>query len=141
MKYYNLGHNINILGRLFVKRLNEKITRTGITVSQWSIIDCFQHFDELTQTGICEQLSIEAPAVSKTINDMESSGWLTRMVNENDKRERKVTLTDKATKSLPTWTSLSYELQQQALDGISTEDIETVDRVINQMINNLKNID
>jgi MarR family transcriptional regulator, transcriptional regulator for hemolysin len=137
MKPYHFGHRINILGRVLVKRFQEKISKTGITSCQWSVIARLLHYGELTQTEICEQLSIEAPAISKTICNMETSGWVMRVVDENDKRGKKVVLTEKAKEHLPTWLRLIDDLEIQALKGIACEDVVTFNNVLERMLENL----
>lgn len=138
MKPYHLGHRINILGRILSKRLHEEICRTGITSSQWPVIARLIYCNELTQTDICDQLSIEAPAISKTICNMEADGWVTRSIDNKDKREKKVTLTDKARACLPIWLQTVIDLETQELKGISNEDFMIFNRVLEQIIQNSK---
>ena len=138
MKLYHFGHGVNILGRVISKRLQEKIAHTGITSSQWPVIARLLRDNELTQTEICEQLSIEAPAISKTLYNMEAAGWVIRVVDANDKREKKVALTDKAREYLPVWLQLIHDLEMQALNGIAEEDAAVFSRVLGQMLENLK---
>jgi len=135
----SFGQRITILGRLFAKRLNEEILTTGLTGSQWSVITCLMLHDAVTQAAICDHLSIEAPTISKTLASMENQGWITRVVDENDKREKKVGLTNKAKDHLSIWTHVASNINQEALAGIASEDIAAVDRVLNQVLTNLKN--
>lgn len=135
----SVGQRINILGRLFAKKLNDQILNTGLTGSQWSVITRLLQHGELTQATLCEQLSIEPPTISKTLYSMEKAGWINRIVDENDKREKKSILTDKAKAHLPNWLAVASDLNTQAIKGISTEDIAVFDRVLNQISENLKN--
>lgn len=131
------GHRINILGRLLSKRLNEMIAHTGLTNSQWPIIVRLLLHMELTQAELCEQLSIEASTVSKTLQRMEQMGWILRQ-DGVDKREKKVRLTEKASRFLPVWFEETYALENMVLKGIPTEDITVFDRVLDQMIENIR---
>jgi MarR family transcriptional regulator, transcriptional regulator for hemolysin len=131
------GHRINILGRLLSKRLNEMIAHTGLTNSQWPIIVRLLLHAELTQAELCEQLSIEASTVSKTLQRMEQMGWIQRQ-DGTDKREKKVRITEKASQYLPAWFDETYALEKMALKGIPAEDITVFDRVLDQMIVNIR---
>ncbi|MDR3588323.1 MAG: MarR family transcriptional regulator [Negativicutes bacterium] len=133
----SFGQRITILGRLFAKRLNEQILATGLTGSQWSVVSCLLRQGSLTQAAICEQLSIEAPTISKTLLAMESAGWITRFADKNDRREKKVVLTDKAREQTAVWTNMAGSVNQEALAGISGEDIAALDRVLAQLLHNL----
>jgi MarR family transcriptional regulator, transcriptional regulator for hemolysin len=132
------GHRINILGRLLSKTLNEMIAHTGLTNSQWPIIVRLLLHVELTQAELCEQLSIEASTVSKTLQRMEQMGWILRQ-DGVDKREKKVRLTEKANRYLSIWFEETYALENMVLKGIPTEDITVFDRVLDQMIENIRN--
>lgn len=139
MQPYHFGHRINILGRMLSKKLQKRISNTGITSSQWPIIARFLYCNELTQREICEQLSIEAPAISKTLYNMEAAGWVKRVVDANgDKREKKVALTDKAREYLPIWLKSISDLETQALNGIADEEFAVFNRVLEQMLGNLE---
>lgn len=135
----SVGQRINIIGRLFAKQLNDQILNTGLTGSQWSVITCLLVHGELTQSALCEQLSIEAPTISKTLYSMEKMGWIKRIADENDKREKKSILTDKAKSHLPIWLEIANDLNKQAISGISIEDVAVFDHVLNQIFKNLKN--
>lgn len=139
MRPYHIGHRINILGRMLSKRLQEKITRAGISSSQWPVIARLLYCEELTQTEICSQLSIEAPAISKTIGNLEAAGWVRRYVDNADKREKKVTLTAKAKATMPTWLELIKEMEEEWLEGISDEDFEVFNSVLEQLLKTQKN--
>lgn len=134
----SVGQRVNILGRLFAKKLNDQILNTGLTGSQWSVITRLLLHGELTQAALCEELSIEAPTISKTLYSMEKAGWITRIVDENDKREKKSILTEKAKTHLPLWLTLVTDLNTQAINGISNEDLAVFDHVLNKMLENLK---
>ena len=135
----SVGQRINILGRLFAKKLNDQILNTGLTGSQWSVVTCLLLHGELTQAALCEQLSIEASSISKTLYSMEKLGWINRIVDQNDKREKKSVLTDKAKAHIPIWLEMVNDLNKQAIHGISSEDIAVFDHVLNQILENLRN--
>ena len=135
----SVGQRINMLGRLFAKQLNDQILNTGLTGSQWSVVTRLLLHGELTQATLCEQLSIEASTISKTLYSMERSGWINRIVDENDKREKKSILTDKAKAHIPIWLELVNDLNTQAINGIPSEDIAVFDHVLNQILENLRN--
>ena len=138
MHYYGFGHRVNILARMFSKRLNEKFMNTGITSSQYPVIIRLYYHGRLTQNEICEQLFIEASTISKTLDNMEKMGWVIRTADEHDKREKRIELTDKAKEQFPNWLKLIEDLQADILCGITSEDIEVFDRVIEQLQENLK---
>lgn len=138
MKYFKFGHRVNILARLYARRLNQKFLGTGITSSQFPVIMRLFEYERLTQNEICEQLFIEPSTISKTLDNMEKMGWIVRVVDQTDKREKRVEFTDKAREQFAFWFSLIDDLQSQILYGIPREDLEVFDRVLEQIEENLK---
>lgn len=131
------GHRVNILGRLVSKKLNKMISYTGLTGSQWPVIVRLLLSEELTQSEICEQLSIEASTASQTLYRMEQMGWVSR-IDGTDKREKKVILTKKAKDHLSLWFQDTNSLEKKLMDEIPLEDIAVFDRVLDKMIDNMR---
>jgi MarR family transcriptional regulator for hemolysin len=136
-KNWLFAKRINILARLFSKRLNEKIAGTGLTSSQWGVVNHLRLHGELTQTEICDQLSIEASTASRTLCYMEAAGWISRIVDGSDKREKKVELTAKATGAIPACLEAARRLQERAVEGIPPEELQVFDRVLAKIADNL----
>lgn len=134
----SIGSRIAILGRLYAKHLNERILVTGITGSQWAIIKCLSQKDGLTQAAVCEMLSVEASTISKTLFSMERAGWIKRVVDDADKREKKVVLTKKAKEQFDLWAGIAGKVNAKALVGVDNDDIACLDRVLDQILNNLR---
>jgi MarR family transcriptional regulator, transcriptional regulator for hemolysin len=129
---------INILARLFSKRLNEKIVSLGLTSSQWGLVNHLRLHGELTQAEICEQLSLEASTVSRALCAMEAAAWIHRIVDGNDRREKKVGLTAKATETIPACLKVARSLQERSIEGILPEDLIVFDRVLEKISANLR---
>jgi len=133
-----IGQRLGTISRLFLKRINEKVLTTGLTGSQLSVIRLLIN-GSLTQREICQDLSIEASTGSTMIHSMENLGWVSRSVDERDKREKKVQLTERSKQYLPVWLEMSKNLHHHALDGISIQDVEIFERVLDKITLNLKN--
>lgn len=132
-----IGHRINVLARMSAKRQNEKFFHTGLTSCQYSVILCLVEHGALIQSKIREQLYIEASTLSRTLDNMENCGWIMRIVDENDKREKRVELTDKARERFPELLQMIDELQKQILNGIPSKELDIFDRVLGQIRGNL----
>jgi len=136
--YFRFGHRINILARLFARKLNDQLAGTGITSSQYPVLVRLEQHKSLTQNELCEQLFIEPSTISKTLDNLEKMGLVMRISGPNDKREKRVELTDKAKQNYPVLLDLILELQNQILAGIPQEDLEVFNRVLEKIEDNLK---
>ncbi|MGY4689649.1 MarR family winged helix-turn-helix transcriptional regulator [Salibacterium sp. K-3] len=95
-----LIHLLNQKARSFSKDLNDHVQQHGLYASQWTILYVLLKQGPMTQTGIWKYLQVEAPTVTRTLSKMEENGWVARQYGR-DRRERIVSLTEKAEADLP----------------------------------------
>ncbi|WP_226528213.1 MarR family winged helix-turn-helix transcriptional regulator [Metabacillus niabensis] len=86
--------------RHMTKEVNEYLHKHGLYSSQWSILYCLKINGPMTQSDIWRYLNVEAPTITRTLVKLEESGWVKRTPG-SDKRERLVSLTEKALNLLP----------------------------------------
>ncbi|MCM3441816.1 MarR family winged helix-turn-helix transcriptional regulator [Metabacillus halosaccharovorans] len=86
--------------RHMTKEVNEYLQKHGLYSSQWSILYCLKSNGPMTQSDIWRYLNVEAPTITRTLVKLEESGWVKRTPGI-DKRERLVSLTEKALDLLP----------------------------------------
>lgn len=131
------GHRVNQLARLFMKRFNEDLVNTGLFSSQWSFILYLYEKGSSTQKELGEYLSIEPPTVTRTLTRLEEAGWVIKEEG-SDRRERKVSLSPHAHEQFSHWNQISDQLEIAALTSIDKDDLEVFNRVLLQMMENLK---
>nr|WP_175637846.1 MarR family transcriptional regulator [Metabacillus schmidteae] len=95
-----LFHMLYQKTRHMTKEVNEYLQKHGLYSSQWSILYCLKSNGPMTQSDIWRYLNVEAPTVTRTLVKLEESGWIIRTTG-SDKRERLVSLTEKALELLP----------------------------------------
>ncbi|MDU2064632.1 MAG: MarR family transcriptional regulator [Sporomusaceae bacterium] len=134
---HSIGIKIAVLGRLLAKRSNEGFTGTGLSASQWSVLKCLRNEEALTQSEIAMRLSLEAPTVSKTVLILEQAGWVQRIADEKDRREKKVIATEQAKKQFPLWQAVASKVAQEALAGFSCEEQLMLESMIDRITVNL----
>lgn len=131
-----LGHKTNQLARSFTKKLNEKISPLGLYASQWGIILYLYEKKQCTQIELSQYLSVEAPTITRTLVRMEEMGLVIREVGK-DKREKNIKLTEKSYEMFPKWYQASHHIEIEAIEDITTEELELFNRVLEKMIQNL----
>jgi|GEM_PF-212435 len=131
------AHKVNQLARLFMKRLNEKITLSGLYSSQWAFILRLHEQGPSTQKELSEYLSIEPSTVTRTLVRMEEAGWIIKEEGM-DRRERKVRLSPTAYEQFLAWQQLSDSLEMTALANIPEADLKVFTNVLQQMMSNLR---
>ena len=78
---------------------------------------------------ISRYLNVEKPTISRTVNRLESSGLIKR-IPTTDKRERKITLTEKGNAVYQKAIEVVEAFEQELIKGISDEEREIALRTI-----------
>jgi MarR family transcriptional regulator, transcriptional regulator for hemolysin len=104
--------------RMLTKEHNETLQKHEIFSSQWSIIYCLKINGPMTQSDIWRYLVVEAPTVTRTLMKLEESGWVRRTPG-SDKRERLVSLTEKAIEQLPMIEKDVRSFEHRMLENLS----------------------
>ncbi|UOQ86411.1 MarR family winged helix-turn-helix transcriptional regulator [Gracilibacillus salinarum] len=117
----HLLHLYNQKLRLFQTELNEQLKPFGLFHSQWTILYTLFQQEEMTQTEIWQYLKVEAPTITRTLVRMEKNGWIHRSIGQ-DKRERLVTLTDKAKSTYPEIMKQIKKTEAQFLQNLSQQE-------------------
>jgi MarR family transcriptional regulator, transcriptional regulator for hemolysin len=86
--------------RHITKEVNEYLQKHELFSAQWTILYCLKTQGPMTQSEIWRYLNVEAPTVTRTLVKLEKGGWVKR-TSGKDKRERIVSLTEKAKECLP----------------------------------------
>lgn len=113
----NLFHSIQQLSRQLTKRLNEVLQPHGLFSAQWTVLFTLKKYGTLTQTELCEYLSIEAPPMTRTIQRLVKQGYVFQTPG-SDKRTKHIKLTDKAINDYALWEKSVLEMENDLLKGI-----------------------
>ena len=113
-----LLHQIFQTVRIISKGLNKNLESHGIYSSEWSIITTLQEKGSMTQGSLANYLNIEPPAVSKSLVKLEKKGLIIRIPGD-DKREKKVVLTEEANKQYLLWSKIVGHHRNTILNQLS----------------------
>lgn len=108
--------------RLYATNLDRRLRNSGLTLSrsQWRVIAHLYRKDGLTQTELAELLSIEKAPLGTLLEKLEKSELIERHCDTQDKRAKRVYISDEGRKIIP----LIRE-QADLLKTLSTTDISS----------------
>ncbi|CAD0009736.1 Transcriptional regulator SlyA [Flavobacterium chungangense] len=69
---------------------------------------------------------------------MVKKDYLTRQINESDRRKFNLEITEKGKKTIELLTPVIHKNREDALEGLSNEDIELLDKLLTKIISNCK---
>jgi DNA-binding MarR family transcriptional regulator len=76
----------------------------------------------LTQQDLCTILTVDKVTMVRILDYLEEKGYVNRIVNKEDRRERKIELTEKARKNLKYIHSVITNMNNHAFEGFSEQD-------------------
>lgn len=122
------------------RRLQKNFRAAGldITIEQWSILYHLWKEDCLSQQELCNRTFRDKPSITRLIDNLERQKLVRRISSSEDKRINLVCLTDAARDLQETTLMIANETMDEALVGVSRDEIELVKDVLQKVYDNLK---
>ncbi|MET3697886.1 DNA-binding MarR family transcriptional regulator [Bacillus oleivorans] len=112
---HDLFHTIHQLSRQLHKSLNEALQPFSIYSAQWSVLFVLKTKGNLTQSELCDYLSVEAPPMTRTIQRLIKQGYVKQIPSKEDKRVKYIQLTEKALAEYPEWEKAVLKMNESLL--------------------------
>lgn len=94
-----VGQELSILvtdlSLLYRKYFNRQVREVGLTSVQWQLLSCLARNDGITQTEVADILYKGKSPIGKTLDSLESDGWIKREPGREDRRVKNIYLTGK----------------------------------------------
>lgn len=132
-----LGYLIHDVSRLRRVGFDRELAPLGITRSQWWVLAFISRKDGLPQTQLANELEVGKVALGSLVDRLQAAGFVERVADAEDRRVKRVFLTDKARTLLKDIEPVSNAFNKRILNGVSAEDLETTARTLDQMKRNL----
>jgi DNA-binding MarR family transcriptional regulator len=122
------------------RRLQKNFRNAGleITIEQWSILYHLWKEDGLSQQELCTRTFRDKASITRLIDNIEKLGLVERIASKEDRRVNLVYLTDAAKPLQEATYNTANQTMNEALQGISKEEIEIVKRVFQRVYENSK---
>lgn len=132
---------INAMAATAIARRLQKHFRNNdldITIEQWSILYHLWKEDGLSQQELCNRTFRDKPSITRLIDNLEKLKLVKRIASKEDRRINSVYLTDAALQLQEITITLANQTMDEALVGVSKEEIEIVKNVLQKVYDNLK---
>jgi DNA-binding MarR family transcriptional regulator len=123
--------------RLLGQSFEERMTSGGLTRAQWRILFTARRFQGETQTALADRLDMERAPMGKALDKLEALGWIERRPDPTDRRIRRVYCLDKIQRYLPEAIEVSKGVFEEALSGLTPQEIESLIAQLTRIKNNL----
>ena len=128
------AHNMIRTGRQII---NKNLGPLGLSSAEGNILlHLLTQGREMGQEQLVEQLDVSKPAISRTLNSLESKGYILRRPDPNDKRAQRLQLTGKALEIGPAVEQVYNHIYTLALRGITEEEMEYFLKLLDRISEN-----
>src|SRR5215207_9069989 len=90
-----VGYNVLKLCKSYFNLINARMNAFNLYEGQDQVLRQLWEEDGLPQAELTRRLGVEAASVSKALERMEKSGFVTRQQDPEDARANRITLTDR----------------------------------------------
>jgi len=120
----NLEFLITEVARLITREYDRRVRDLNLTRSQWWVLVYLIRSDGVNQTELAELLDIGKVALGGLLDRLESKGWVERRPDLQDRRAKRVYLTDEVRPLIIEMTERARVMHRQLTRGMAKEDQE-----------------
>ena len=114
----SLGFMINVVGRLMKRSLYLKLSDSGITPTQWTVLMCLWEDDGLSFTELGKRLCFDHPTITGVVDRMEREKLVRRRRDHIDRRVVKVFLTQKGKNLEPSTAGMGADVDKETVENL-----------------------
>ena len=130
------GHWIRRLHQPSTSTFGERTQAAGfdLTPVQFAALDAIHTYPGTDQAHVAELIGYDRATIGGVIDRMVKKGWVRRVVSEQDRRARELSLTAKGDTVRLTALPTIEQLQQEILKPLNPADQATLMRLIRQIV-------
>jgi DNA-binding MarR family transcriptional regulator len=120
----NFGFILHDVARLLRTTFDRRVRELGLTRSQWWVLNHLFRNNGVTQSELAEILEVEKPTLGRLLDRLEQKGWVRREADANDRRAKRVFLTQEVEPAIKAMRAAAAEMRRDAVAGLSAEQQE-----------------
>ncbi|MCI2399434.1 MarR family winged helix-turn-helix transcriptional regulator [Aliiroseovarius subalbicans] len=94
----------------------------GISVAEWRVVAHLSRGDAVSVREIHERVDMDKPKVSRAASRLEEAGYITKTVNETDRRLVELKLTDKGRAMIDALAPIAKAYEQELVGALGGDD-------------------
>jgi MarR family transcriptional regulator for hemolysin len=111
--------------------LDQRLRRLGLTRARWSVlVELSKSGDTLSQRQLASRIGVEAPALVRMLDSLEAGGYVERLPDANDRRTKRLRLTEMAKGITREISVASTEVRQRLLRNVGDKDLDIAMKVL-----------
>ncbi|MDE5853676.1 MAG: MarR family transcriptional regulator [Ruminococcus sp.] len=126
--------NVHLLRHLFIRRTSEK---SPLHFGQVAIMKTIEQNENCTQATIAECLGVSPASVATSTKRLQKAGLVTKTVDEDNLRCKRLSLTDKGRSAIESFISIFREYDELIFKNFSEEEkimlMDFLERLVGEM--------
>lgn len=135
----SFGFVIHDVTRLLRREFDRQARDLGLTRAQWSVLAHLQRQQGVQQIELAQRMDIKPITLARHLDNLEKHGWLRREDDPDDRRAKRLFLTDKAAPMIRSLKSVGRQVRKKALAGIPEQDLDQFMELLFTIRRNLSN--
>ncbi|AKH89086.1 transcriptional regulator SlyA [Edwardsiella tarda] len=133
-----LGSDLSRLVRVWRALIDQRLKPLELTQTHWvTLYNIHRLPPDQSQIQLAKAIGIEQPSLVRTLDQLEDKGLITRHICANDRRAKRIKLTDDAEPVIKEVTGVISLTRSEILDGISTDEIALLTNLVERLEQNI----
>ncbi|MFK4871163.1 MarR family winged helix-turn-helix transcriptional regulator [Novosphingobium sp. ZW T3_23] len=129
-----LAARLGPVSRSWQQLADSALSSLGVSNSSgWALVHLLRLGDDVRQGDLARVINVTEPSLVRTLHLLEDAGLVERVADDSDRRAKNLRLTAEGVTAARRIDKRLIELRASLLDGIPTEDVETVVRVLDRI--------
>ncbi|MFH6942778.1 MarR family winged helix-turn-helix transcriptional regulator [Flavobacterium sp. FlaQc-50] len=133
---YSLEQAIKEYRKISQKKISKIVT--DITVDQCLVLIILNKNSDYSQKEIANLIFKDNASITRIIELMVKKDYLKREINEFDRRKFNLKITEKGQNTIELLSPVITHNRETALNGLTNNEIELLDKILNKIISNCK---
>jgi DNA-binding MarR family transcriptional regulator len=132
-----LGFLVGDVSRLMRRAFDVRARTIGVTRQQWRMLTTLSRHEGVNQGRLADLLDVEPITLCRMVDRLSEADLVERRPDPTDRRAWRIYLTDRARPILDELRSLADGLIDEALDGVSADERDTLMTLLERIRTNL----
>lgn len=127
---------VNLLSNRLLNRLLIDAQVTAFNSEQGKLLYVLWQEDGITVSALAEETNLALNTVSRMLLTMEASGLVTRVPDADDRRIKRVFLTEKGRAAQHAAVPISKAMEEQLFEGFSDDELDQLEGLLRRLVAN-----
>lgn len=121
----NIGFQLARVPRLWRAVIDRRLAPEGLTQTRWvTLYHLWRMGNDQPQCDLARAIGVEAPSLVRTLDQLSEQGLIERRPCGQDRRAKRIFLTDKATPLLERIAEVVTQARKEMLEGLDDTEVE-----------------